>query len=94
MNLQPQQESAFLAVVSLTDATAALANFAKEGPQLPLWPFGETDVLTPLAEGLIRAAEIEQAGFREHGNSFEDEIEQIGQLIAALGKFLSDWNGQ
>jgi len=87
------QDSAFLAVVSLADATAALATFAKEGPALPLWPFGETDVLTPLVEGLLRAAEIEKASFEEHGNSFEEEAQKIGQLIAALAKFSSDWNG-
>lgn len=87
------QESAFLAVVSLSDAMAALAMFAKEGPALPLWPFGGTDVLRTLVEGLIRAAEIEQAGFREHGNSFEDEVQTIGQLIVALAKFCSDWDG-
>lgn len=88
------QESAFLAVVSQSDAMAALAMFAKEGPALPLSPFGQTDVLTLLVEGLIRAAEIEQASYCEHRNLFEDEIESIGQLIAALAKFCSDWCGE
>lgn len=93
MDLSLQKESAFLAVVSLTEATATLANFAKEGAQLPLWPFGENDVIVPLVEGLMRAAEIEQASFMEHGNSFVEEAEQLGQLIAALAKFCADWNG-
>ena len=93
MDLPLQKESAFLAVVSLTEATATLTNFVKEGSQLPLWPFGENDVIVPLVEGLMRAAEIEQAGFMNHGNSFAEEVEQLGHLIAALATFCADWNG-
>ncbi len=86
------KSSACTAAWLATDAVAELLRYGIEGNGgTGKFPFVETDPVPKLVEALVRTAEIERAGYK--ANPFDDEIQQLGQLIAALRKFHWDYMG-
>lgn len=83
-------ESAIIAAAQASDALAEVLRYAQEGNAIGAWPFGESDPTPKFVEAVIRTAEIQIEKFEGHG-SFQDEVDQLGQLIAACRKFLQDW---
>jgi hypothetical protein len=83
--------SALIAAAQLSDSLAECLRYVQEGDAFAGIPFGEVDPLPKIAEAIIRLAEIELEYFSAKSPIFTDEVEQVGQLIAANRKFLNDW---
>lgn len=94
MRVIEHRDVALVALASATDATAQLAAYVTEGPQLRDWAFGDTDVAAQLAEALKRTAQIELCCYENATGYFEDEAAALKCLIGSLDSFLAHWSGQ
>lgn len=84
-------EAAIIAAAQATEATAELLRFAREGAYSDAAPFDE-EVVCKLAEALKLAIGIEgDPGDRSYLDP--DEHELLGQLEAALARFVEGWAG-
>lgn len=84
-----------LALIAAHSASAALAEllrFAREGNTSLGHPFDDVNAVAQLAEAAAIMAEIEQEDLREREEGWADDIEMLGQLVAACRKFLVDWS--
>jgi hypothetical protein len=86
-----QQIRAYWHAEDLAHCTAELLRFGREGPALPRYPFGLEDITMSLAKALafVLRHELETLAAQDDPAD-EAELEQGGQLRAALQRWLLD----
>lgn len=84
------QHQAIVAAHLTSDALAELMRFAREGASHTGHLFVEIEPVSMLAEALTIVAEMERESLDPR--TWSEERQQLGQLVAGLQKFRSDWN--